>query len=105
MTIQWKWQTHSWIGIQSDKKGAWRIMDGSSWYCTGGSDQENPKKKKYKKNQNGCLRPYKELWKEEKQKAKEKRKDIPFECRVPKNNNERYESLPQWSMQRNKGKQ
>ena len=37
-----------------------------------------PKKKKYK-NQNGCLRrPYKQLWKEEKQKAKEKRKDFPI---------------------------
>ena len=40
-----------------------------------------PKKKKCKKakRQNGCLRrPYKELRKEEKQKAKEKRKDIPI---------------------------
>ena len=27
--------------------------------------------------------------KKEKQKAKEKRKDIPFECRVPKNSKER----------------
>ena len=33
--------------------------------------------KRNEKRQNGCLRrPYKELWKEEKQKAKEKRKDI-----------------------------
>ena len=48
-----------------------------------------PKKKKCKK-QNGCLkRPYKQLRKKEKQKAKEKRKDIPIECRVPKNNKER----------------
>ena len=31
------------------------------------------------KGQNGCLRrPYKQLWKEEKRKAKEKRKDIPI---------------------------
>ena len=37
-----------------------------------------PKKKKCKKA-NGCLRrPYKELRKEEKLKAKEKRKDIPI---------------------------
>ena len=42
------------------------------------------------KRQTGCLRrPYKHLWKEEKQKAKEKRKDITFECRVPKNSKER----------------
>ena len=37
-----------------------------------------PKKKKCK-SQNGCLRrPYKQLLKEKKQKAKEKRKDIPI---------------------------
>ena len=34
-------------------------------------------------------RPYKQLRKEEKQKAKEKRKDVPPECRVPKNGKER----------------
>ena len=40
--------------------------------------------------QNGFLsRPYKELIKEEKQKAKEKRKDIANEYRVPKNSKER----------------
>ena len=34
--------------------------------------------KRNAKRQNGCLRrPYKQLWKEEKRKAKEKRKDIP----------------------------
>ena len=37
-----------------------------------------PKKKKCKK-QNGCLRrPYKQMWEEEKWKAKEERKDIPI---------------------------
>ena len=37
-----------------------------------------PKKRNAKK-QNGCLRrPYKQLWKEEKRKAKEERKDIPI---------------------------
>ena len=40
--------------------------------------------------QKGCLRrPYKYLRKEEKQKAKEKRKDIANEYRVPKNSKER----------------
>ena len=38
--------------------------------------RSSPRKRNAKK-QNGCLRrPYKELWKEEKRKAKEKRKDI-----------------------------
>ena len=48
-----------------------------------------PKRKKSKR-QNGCLRrSYKQLRKEEKLKAKEKKKGIPFECRVPKNSKER----------------
>ena len=38
-----------------------------------------PKKKKMQKGKNGCLRRlYKYQWKEEKQKAKEERKDIPI---------------------------
>ena len=47
-------------------------------------------RKRNAKRENGCLRrPYKQLWKEEKQKAKEKRKIYPSECRVPKNSKER----------------
>ena len=54
----------------------WWTMDGGSWHCTGGSDQDH---RQEKESQNGCLgRPYKQLWKEEKRKAKEKRKDIPI---------------------------
>ena len=42
------------------------------------------------KRQNGCpRRAYKQLRKEEKQKAKEERKDTPSECRVPKKTKER----------------
>ena len=44
-------------------------MDGSSWHCTRGTDQE--KKKKYKK----AKWLSEELRKEEKQKAKEKRRE------------------------------
>ena len=48
-------------------------------------------RKRNAKTQNDCLRrSYKQLRKEEKCKAKEKRKYIyPFECRVPKNRKER----------------
>ena len=50
-----------------------------SWHCTGGIDQDHPQEKEMQKKQNGCLRrPYNELREEEKQKAKEKRKDIPI---------------------------
>ena len=38
------------------------------------------------------------------QKQMRKRMIYPFECRVPKNIKDRYECLPQWSMQRKRGK-
>ena len=39
------------------------------------------------------------------ERQRRKGKIYPFECRVPKNSKERQESLPQWLMQRNRGKQ
>ena len=39
------------------------------------------------------------------EKQRSKGKINPFECRVPKNSKERLESLPQQSMQGNRGKQ
>ena len=39
------------------------------------------------------------------EKQRRKGKIYPFECRVPKNSKEREESLPQQSIQRNRGKQ
>ena len=43
----------------------------------------------------------------EKRSVKQRRKGkiYPSECRVPKNSKERSESLPQQSMQRNRGKE
>ena len=49
-------------------------MNGNLRHCTGGSDQDIPKKKKCKKAE----RLPEEVRKEEKQKTKEKRKDIPI---------------------------
>ena len=47
-------------------------------------------RKRHVKKQNGCLiRPYKELRKEEKLKARRKGKIYSFECRVPRNSKER----------------
>ena len=56
------------------------------------------------KKQNGCLkRPYKAVRSE---KQRRKGKIFPFECRIPKDSKERLKkSLPQRSMQRNRGKQ
>ena len=47
------------------------------------------KKKKWKKAKWCLRRPYKKLRKEKNLKAKQKRKDIPIECRVPKKSKER----------------
>ena len=44
-------------------------------------------------------------WEKRSKRQRRKGKIYPFECRVPKNNKEREKRLPQWSMQRNRGKQ
>ena len=54
-------------------------MDRGLWHCTGESDEDHLQEKEMKKKENGCLRrPCKQLWKEEKWKAKEQRQDIPI---------------------------
>ena len=59
----------------------------------------SPPRKRNAKRQNGCLmRPYKYLWKEEKQNAKEKRKDIPIWKQSSKGQQGETRSLSQWSM-------
>ena len=42
---------------------------------------------------------------EKRREQRRKGKIHPCECRVPKNSKERWEILPQWSVQRNRGKQ
>ena len=62
-------------------------MNGGLRPCTGGRDQDHPKKKKCKKakwlSEDAIQIAEKEV------KAKEKRKIYQFECRVPKNSKER----------------
>ena len=68
-----------------------KVRDTDSWQRS----RQSPRKRSAKQ-QNGCLRrPYKELRKEKKQKAKRKGKIYPSESRVPRNSKEREESLPQ----------
>ena len=82
---------------------AWRIMDGGLWQCTGGRDQDHPPKKEMQKSKmavwggliNSCE-------KKRSEKRRRKGKIYQFEFRVSKNSKERKESLPQWSMQRNR---
>ena len=76
-------------------------MDGGSWHCTGDKDQDHPQGKEMQKSKrtvwggltNSC---------EKKRSKKQRRKGkiCPFECRVPEYSKERWESLPQWSLQK-----
>ena len=53
-------------------------MDGGSWHCTGGSDQDHPQEKKCKKAKWLSVEALQIPEEKEKLKAKEKRKDIPI---------------------------
>ena len=71
-------------------QSAWRTIDGGSWHCTGGSDQDHPQEKEMQKGKmvvwggltNSCE-------KRRSQKQRRKGKIYPFECRIPKNSRER----------------
>ena len=63
------------------------------------------KKKKYKKSKWFCEEALQIAMKRREVKGKGEKERYSFECRVLKNSKEREESLPQRSMQRNKGKQ
>ena len=65
-------------GIRSDRQSAWRTMDGGSWHCTGGKDQDHPQEKEMQKGKMAVWGALTKLRKEEKLKAKEKRKGIPI---------------------------
>ena len=64
-----------------------------------------PKKKKCKKAKWLFEEGLQIAVKRREAKSKGEKERYPFECRVPKNSQERQESLPQQSMQRNRGKQ
>ena len=81
-------------------------MDGGSWHCIGDREQDHPLEKEMQKSKmavwGGLTNSYE---KNRSEKQRRKGKIYPFEWRVPNNSKERYESLPQWSVQRNRGKQ
>jgi len=60
--------------IECLKNYGWRFM---TLYRKQGSTP-SPRKRNAKRQNGGLMRPYKQLWNEEKWKAKEKRKDMPI---------------------------
>ena len=63
-------------GIRSDRQSAWRTMDGGSWHCTGGTDQDHPQEKEMQKSKMGVWGGLTNSC--EKKKSEKKRKDIPI---------------------------
>ena len=64
-----------------------------------------PKKKKCKKPKWFCEEDLQIAEKKRSKRQRRKGKIYPSDCRVPENSKEREESLPQRSVQRNRGKQ
>ena len=65
-------------------------MDGCSWHCTGGSDQDHPQEKEMHKGKMIVLEGLTNSWKKKrKERKRRKGKRNPFESRVPKNSEER----------------
>ena len=90
--------------FRSDRQNAWRMMDGGLWHNTGDRDQDHPQEKEMQKGKivwGGLTNSWE---KKRSKRQKRKGKIYPFECIVSKNSKERWERLPQWSMQRNRGK-
>ena len=77
-------------------------MDGGLWHCTRGRNQDNPQEKEMQKGQMVFEEALQIAEKRREAKGKGEKEIYPFECRVPKNSEERQESLPQWSVQRNR---
>ena len=72
----------------------------------GGSDQDHPQEKEMQQAKWLSEEALQIAEKRREDKAKEKRKIYPFECRVPKNSKERFlKSLHKFSVQRNGRKQ
>ena len=64
-------------------------MDRGSWHCTGGSDQNHLQEKEMQIGKMVIWGGLTNSWEKEKQKAREKGKDIHNECRVPGKGKER----------------
>ena len=80
-------------------------MDGGSWHCTGSKDQNHLQEKEMQKGKMVVWGGLTNSYEKRSERQRRKGKMYPSECRVPKNSKEREERLPQWSVQRNRGKE
>ena len=64
-------------------------MDGASWHCTGGSDQDHPQEMEMQKGKMVVWGGLKNSWEKKRcERQRRKEKIYPFEYRVPKNSKE-----------------
>ena len=68
--------TNRFKGLDLKDRVVWRTMNWGSWHCTGGTDQDHPQEKEMQKGKMVVEEALQIERKEEKPKAKEKRKDI-----------------------------
>ena len=65
-------------------------MDGGSWHCTGGSDQDHPQEKEMQKGKMVFWGGLTNSWEKKRHERQRKKEKIgSFECRVSKNSKER----------------
>ena len=64
-------------------------MDGYSWHCTGGSDQDHPQEEEMQKGKMIVWGGLTNSWEKGSERKRRKGKIDPFECKVPKNSKER----------------
>ena len=83
-------------------------MDRGSWHCTESSEWLRPSaRKRNAKRKKWLSEEALQIAVKRREAKRQKRKGnlYPFECRVLKSSKERWESVPQWPVQRNRGKQ
>ena len=74
----------------SDRQSTWRTMDGGSWHCIGSSDRHHPQEKEMQKGKTVLWGGLTNSWEKKKHERQRRKGNIyPFECRVPKNSQER----------------
>ena len=73
-----------------DLIGCRRPMDGGSWHCIGGRDQDHPQEKEIQKVKMAVWGGLTNSWeKKRSERQRKKGKIYPSECRVPKNSTQR----------------
>ena len=90
----------------SEWQSAWWTMDRGSWHCTGDWDQDHPHGKKCKKAKWLSEEALQIAVKKREVKSKgEKERDTHLNAEFQRIARRDKKSLPQWSVQRNRGKQ